>query len=174
MACAYGSGEKPPVWTSTSSPSRRSIVRIEQTFRAAVGTARWRIKFVVLALVIMFGARISLIHVMSGKGVTPEKGDVSLPANSPRRTAAHKRLRETALQFITEDQLEQTIVRAGKPAEDYGSLFRQLHGLDVLIYGAMLVLFIIYMPKGILGTLIDRRRKRRPTYRGDRRCRRRS
>lgn len=34
------------------------LMNIEQTFRAAVGTARWRIKFVVLALVMMFGARI--------------------------------------------------------------------------------------------------------------------
>ncbi|MBA4136913.1 MAG: hypothetical protein C0518_06310 [Opitutus sp.] len=74
-----------------------------------------------------FGARISLIHVMSGKGVTPEKGDVSLPGNSPRRTAAHKRLRETALQFITEDQLDQTIVRAGNPADEILATAHQLH-----------------------------------------------
>jgi branched-chain amino acid transport system permease protein len=36
----------------------------------------------------------------------------------------------------------------------------QLHGLDLLIYGALLVLFIIYMPRGILGTLIERLRAR--------------
>jgi branched-chain amino acid transport system permease protein len=30
------------------------------------------------------------------------------------------------------------------------------HGLDLLIYGTLLVLFIIFMPKGILGTLIER------------------
>jgi len=36
----------------------------------------------------------------------------------------------------------------------------QLHGLDQLIYGALLVLFIIYMPRGILGTLIERLRAR--------------
>lgn len=74
-----------------------------------------------------FGARISLIHVMHGKGVVPEKGDVSLPANSPRRTAAHKRLRDTALEFITEDQLDQTIVRAGKPADEIIAVARELH-----------------------------------------------
>jgi len=30
-----------------------------------------------------------------------------------------------------------------------------VHGLDVMIYGAMLVLFIIYMPRGVLGRLIE-------------------
>ena len=30
-----------------------------------------------------------------------------------------------------------------------------VHGLDGTIYGLMLVLFIIYMPKGILGKLIE-------------------
>jgi branched-chain amino acid transport system permease protein len=33
--------------------------------------------------------------------------------------------------------------------------------LDAAIYGLLLVLFIIYMPKGILGTLLDRRARRR-------------
>jgi branched-chain amino acid transport system permease protein len=32
--------------------------------------------------------------------------------------------------------------------------------LDTLIYGLLLVLFIIYMPKGILGTFLERREKR--------------
>jgi branched-chain amino acid transport system permease protein len=32
----------------------------------------------------------------------------------------------------------------------------QIPGVDLTIYGVMLVLFIIYMPKGILGTLLDR------------------
>ena len=31
-------------------------------------------------------------------------------------------------------------------------------GVDLTIYGLMLVLFIIYMPKGILGTALARRR----------------
>lgn len=31
-----------------------------------------------------------------------------------------------------------------------------LHGVDLLIYGALLILFIIYMPRGILGTVLDR------------------
>lgn len=37
-----------------------------------------------------------------------------------------------------------------------------VHGLDLLIYGALLVFFIIYMPRGILGTVLewlDRRRR---------------
>jgi branched-chain amino acid transport system permease protein len=37
-----------------------------------------------------------------------------------------------------------------------------IHGLDLLIYGALLVLFIIYLPKGILGTLLDKLGSRRP------------
>lgn len=35
-------------------------------------------------------------------------------------------------------------------------------GLDTSIYGLMLVLFIIYMPKGILGKLLERRRAAAP------------
>jgi branched-chain amino acid transport system permease protein len=35
-----------------------------------------------------------------------------------------------------------------------------VHGLDTFIYGALLVLFIIYMPAGILGKLTERRRRR--------------
>jgi putative PEP-CTERM system histidine kinase len=34
------------------------LMNVEQTFRSAVGTARWRLKFVVLGLVVIFGARI--------------------------------------------------------------------------------------------------------------------
>lgn len=34
----------------------------------------------------------------------------------------------------------------------------QIHGLDLLIYGALLVFFIIKMPQGILGTWLNRRR----------------
>jgi branched-chain amino acid transport system permease protein len=33
--------------------------------------------------------------------------------------------------------------------------------LDTMIYGLLLILFIIYMPKGILGTLLERREKKR-------------
>lgn len=36
-----------------------------------------------------------------------------------------------------------------------------VHGLDSTIYGLMLVLFIIFMPKGILGAAIERLEKRR-------------
>jgi branched-chain amino acid transport system permease protein len=31
------------------------------------------------------------------------------------------------------------------------------HGVDMTVYGALLILFIIFMPKGILGTLLQRR-----------------
>ena len=34
------------------------LMNLEQTFRSAVGTMRWRIKFVILGLVVIFGARI--------------------------------------------------------------------------------------------------------------------
>ena len=34
------------------------LMNIERTFRAAVGTMRWRIKFLVLGLGVIFGARI--------------------------------------------------------------------------------------------------------------------
>ncbi|MFX4221998.1 MAG: branched-chain amino acid ABC transporter permease [Thalassobaculum sp.] len=38
-----------------------------------------------------------------------------------------------------------------------------VHGLDVMIYGAMLVLFIIYMPRGVVGRLIDAFERRSET-----------
>jgi putative PEP-CTERM system histidine kinase len=34
------------------------LMNLEQTFRSAVGTMRWRIKYVVLAMAVMFGARL--------------------------------------------------------------------------------------------------------------------
>ena len=34
------------------------LMNLERTFRSAVGTMRWRIKFIVLGLGIVFGARI--------------------------------------------------------------------------------------------------------------------
>jgi len=40
-----------------------------------------------------------------------------------------------------------------------------IHGLDTTIYGLLLVLFIIFMPKGIVGTTVElwtRRRRTRP------------
>ncbi len=35
----------------------------------------------------------------------------------------------------------------------------QVHGLDLLIYGALLIFFIIYMPRGILGEVLHRLRR---------------
>jgi branched-chain amino acid transport system permease protein len=37
-----------------------------------------------------------------------------------------------------------------------------VHGLDGTIYGLMLVLFIIYMPKGILGQILELWERRGP------------
>ena len=37
------------------------LVNLEQTFRSAVGTMRWRIKFVVLGLAVIFGARLYVL-----------------------------------------------------------------------------------------------------------------
>jgi ABC-type branched-subunit amino acid transport system permease subunit len=36
-------------------------------------------------------------------------------------------------------------------------------GVDITIYGLLLVLFIIYMPKGIVGTLLQRLNQRAGT-----------
>jgi branched-chain amino acid transport system permease protein len=42
-------------------------------------------------------------------------------------------------------------------AESLRQIFgNEVYGLDVMIYGGMLVLFIIYMPNGVMGTLTDR------------------
>jgi branched-chain amino acid transport system permease protein len=40
------------------------------------------------------------------------------------------------------------------------ALGHEVHGLDSTIYGLMLVLFIIYMPNGILGKILDARARR--------------
>lgn len=67
-----------------------------------------------------FGARVVLLHV-----VEKPVRDAKLAAS--RRVAAHKRLRETALQFLPEDQIEQTIVREGDPATEIVDAARLLH-----------------------------------------------
>ena len=41
------------------------------------------------------------------------------------------------------------------------SIGHDIHGLDTTIYGLMLVLFIIFMPKGILGAIVEALDKRR-------------
>ena len=43
-----------------------------------------------------------------------------------------------------------------------GDAFKQFPALDLAIYGLMLVLFIIYMPKGILGAALEARGRRGP------------
>ncbi len=44
-----------------------------------------------------------------------------------------------------------------------GEHFKQFPALDLAIYGLLLVLFIIYMPKGILGAALEAWRKRQAT-----------
>ena len=44
-----------------------------------------------------------------------------------------------------------------------GDAFKQFPALDLAVYGLMLVLFIIYMPQGILGTARELLRRRRAT-----------
>jgi len=41
------------------------------------------------------------------------------------------------------------------------ALGHDIHGLDTTLYGLMLVLFIIFMPKGILGAATEAWNKRR-------------
>ena len=41
------------------------------------------------------------------------------------------------------------------------ALGHNIHGLDTTIYGLLLVLFIIFMPRGILGAVIQAWRNRR-------------
>jgi nucleotide-binding universal stress UspA family protein len=72
-----------------------------------------------------FGARLVLLHVLVSKADLAR--DKPTPASNPRRTAAHKRLRETALQFVPPDLIEQTIVRAGAPAREILEACRVLH-----------------------------------------------
>jgi len=43
-----------------------------------------------------------------------------------------------------------------------GDSFKQFPALDLAVYGLMLVLFIIYMPKGILGAALGAWEKRKP------------
>jgi branched-chain amino acid transport system permease protein len=63
---------------------------------------------------------------------------------------------------LLSEGLRVTIQGSATLRETFGSAAL---ALDTAVYGLLLVLFIIYMPKGILGTLIDWRRKRRPAPR---------
>ena len=47
--------------------------------------------------------------------------------------------------------------------EALGDAFKQFPALDLAIYGLMLVLFIIYRPKGILGAALEWRARRHAT-----------
>lgn len=76
-----------------------------------------------------FGARLVLLHVLEEKADIAQ--DKPLPSGNPRRTAAHKRLRETALQFAQPELIERTIVRVGPPAREIVAAARTL-GVDLL------------------------------------------
>jgi putative PEP-CTERM system histidine kinase len=57
------------------------LMNIERTFRAAVGTMQWRIKFIVLGLGIVFGARIyTLSQALLFSGGSPPLNDVDTVA----------------------------------------------------------------------------------------------
>lgn len=58
-----------------------------------------------------FGARVVLLHVM-------EKPARDTKVAATRLAAAHRRLRETALQYLSEEQIDQTIVREGNAARE--------------------------------------------------------
>ena len=75
-----------------------------------------------------FGARVVLLHVL-------EKPVRDVKAATARLAAAHKRLHETALQFLPAEQIDQTIVREGNPAREILETARLLHA-DLLAIAA--------------------------------------
>ena len=82
-------------------------------------------------LAMKFGARIVLLHVLAGKKTDGTDEPAAVPAKSPRRTAAHKRLRDTGLQFVDEELIDQTVVRSGRPAGEIVETARVLN-VDLL------------------------------------------
>ena len=46
---------------------------------------------------------------------------------------------------------------------DFSGMIRAAKANGTAVYGLLLILFIIYMPKGILGTLLERRAHRTPS-----------
>lgn len=71
-----------------------------------------------------FGGKIVLIHVLTTGG--DDKKSASAASLSSRRGAALKRLRETALQFMPPEMLDETIVRTGKPSVEIVDAARSL------------------------------------------------
>jgi branched-chain amino acid transport system permease protein len=59
---------------------------------------------------------------------------------------------------VLSEVLRVTIQSSGILEKTFGSAAL---ALDTMIYGLLLILFIIYMPKGILGTLMEWRAKKR-------------
>jgi nucleotide-binding universal stress UspA family protein len=70
-----------------------------------------------------FGARVVLLHVLERNAAAKKSGGTL----AARRLAAHKRLRETALQFLPEEQIDHTVVREGEPAREIIEAARVLH-----------------------------------------------
>jgi branched-chain amino acid transport system permease protein len=58
---------------------------------------------------------------------------------------------------VLSEVLRVTIQSSGALEKLFGNA---VLALDSMIYGLLLILFIIYMPKGILGTLLERRTKK--------------
>lgn len=102
---------------------RRILVPLDFT-----GRSREALRFAV-PLASKFGARLVLLHVLAKKAEIAK--DKPNPSGNPRRTAAHRRLRETALQFANADLIDQTIVRAGDPAREIVEAARVM-GADLL------------------------------------------
>lgn len=109
----------------TKTPKNDVIGRVQRSYprlrRILVpldfsGKSRQALGFAV-PLAAKFGARLVMLHVLDGKGER-DNGKATLPADSPKRTAAHKRLRETALHYAEPELIEQTIVRTGRPAQE--------------------------------------------------------
>ena len=123
---------------TTTKPERQDVLgRVRRSYprlrRILVpldfsGKSREALRFAV-PLAAKFGARLVLLHVLVSKADRAK--DKPTPASNPRRTAAHRRLRETALQYASADLIEQTVVRAGAPAKEIIEGARLL-GADLL------------------------------------------
>jgi nucleotide-binding universal stress UspA family protein len=70
-----------------------------------------------------FGGKIVLLHVLGGG---TDKDAPPLGSTSSRRAAALKRLRETALQFMPAEMLDDALVRSGKPSVEIVEAARAL------------------------------------------------
>ncbi len=122
----------------------------EEDAAAALGVRVTRIKLVVTAISAAMAAVGGALYGQYQLYINPET--VSGIAISLQIVFAaiaggmHNQIGPTVGAFIT-------IMLAESLRQIFGN---QVHGLDVMIYGAMLVLFIIYMPRGVVGALAGR------------------